>query len=69
VDGKVCVWDCTSKGIVTSPICRLVSNSNYPVYALDYTHSKESLGSSSCLSIAGGSEGGFVGVPLYIYDI
>ncbi|KAL7511238.1 hypothetical protein ACHAXN_008421 [Cyclotella atomus] len=69
VDGEVCVWDSTSKGIVTSPICRLVSNSNYPVYALDYTHSKESLGSSSCLSVAGGSEGGFVGVPLYIYDI
>lgn len=69
VDGKVCVWDSTSKGMVTSSMCRLVSNPNYPVYALDYTRSKESSDSRSCLAIAGGSEGGFVGVPLHMYDI
>lgn len=68
VDGKVCVWDSCSQGMVTSPICTLVSKSSYPIYALDCIRSKEISGSEKCLAIAGGSEGGFVGVPVYLYD-
>ncbi|KAL3778814.1 hypothetical protein HJC23_009847 [Cyclotella cryptica] len=75
VDGKVCVWDSYSVGLVTSPLCTLISHSAYPIYALDFTQTRSHHAESSpdlqrgCLAIGGGSDGGFLGVPAYLYDI
>jgi len=75
VDGKVCLWDSYSVGEVLSPLCTLISHSNYPIYALDITNegsnSKSGAGEMQKLHIAvgGGADGGFLGVPAYLYDI
>mmetsp|Transcript_11025 Transcript_11025/g.23915 ORF Transcript_11025/g.23915 Transcript_11025/m.23915 type:complete len:508 (+) Transcript_11025:152-1675(+) len=75
VDGKVCVWDSYSVGEVLNPLCTLVSHSNYPIYALDATDcgpsSKAQASDKQKIRIAlgGGSDGGFLGVPAYIYDV
>ena len=68
VDGKVCVWDSSSRGLVKSPVCTLISHPSYPVYALDCTKKKFTF-DHGCIAIGGGSDGGFLGVPLYLYDI
>jgi len=75
VDGKVCVWDSYSVDEVLNPLCTLVSHSNYPIYALDATDcgtsSKAQASDKQKIRIAlgGGSDGGFLGVPAYIYDV
>ena len=75
VDGKVCVWDSFSVGEVLSPLCTLISHSDYPIYALDVTdkgeNSKAQAGEMQKVHIAvgGGSEGGFLGLPAYLYDV
>ena len=75
VDGKVCVWDSYSVGEVTFPLCILTSYSSYPIYALDITNIKATSKNEphklqkSCIAVGGGSDGGFLGVPAYIYDI
>lgn len=75
VDGKVCLWDSYSVGEVLSPMCTLISHSNYPIYALDITE----YGSNSIpqadenqrvhVAVGGGADGGFLGVPAYLYGI
>mmetsp|Transcript_23668 Transcript_23668/g.42338 ORF Transcript_23668/g.42338 Transcript_23668/m.42338 type:complete len:401 (-) Transcript_23668:142-1344(-) len=76
VDGKVCVWDSFSVGEVLSPLCTLISHSDYPIYALDIVtdngeNSKAQAGEMQKVHIAvgGGSEGGFLGLPAYLYDV
>lgn len=75
VDGKVCLYDSFSVGDVFSPICTLVSHPDYPIYTLDITcegaNQKALSGQKSKLHIAigGGTEGGFLGVPVYLYAI
>ncbi len=78
VDGKVCVWDSYSVGGVTNPLCTLISHSNYPIYALDFvekaSNAKEHADGmirtvKSHIAIGGGSDGGFLGVPAYLYDV
>mmetsp|Transcript_14180 Transcript_14180/g.25635 ORF Transcript_14180/g.25635 Transcript_14180/m.25635 type:complete len:80 (-) Transcript_14180:143-382(-) len=75
VDGKVCVWDSYSVGEVLNPLCTLVSHSNYPIYALDVTDGGTSSKAQAsdtrkcCIALGGGSDGGFLGVPAYIYDV
>ena len=75
VDGKVCMWDSYSVGEVYSPMCTLISHSNYPIYALDMTGVENSTSKESGenqqqhLAVAGGADGGFLGVPVYLYDI
>ena len=65
VDGKVCVWDSFSIGTVTSPICTLISHlKKYPIYALDITK-----GETQIAIAGGGDDGGFFGMPAYVYDI
>jgi WD40 repeat protein len=64
VDGEVCVWDSYSIGTVTSPLCTLISHlKNYPIYALDVTD-----GETHIAIAGGGDDGGFFGIPIYIYD-
>ncbi len=76
VDGKVCLWDSYSTGKVHSPLCTLISQPNYPVYALDLSVGGTSVKDSAeqgrhilHMAIAGGADGGFCGVPVYLYDI
>jgi WD40 repeat protein len=65
VDGKVCVWDSYSIGTVTTPMCTLISHlENYPIYALDITD-----GETHIAIAGGGDDGGFFGIPIYIYDL
>lgn len=65
VDGKVCVWDSFSIGTVTSPLCTLISHlKEYPIYALDVTRGERQIAIAG-----GGDDGGFFGMPVYLYDI
>ena len=74
IDGKVCLWDSFSVGEVFVPLCTLISHPNYPIYALDIygrMDAKLQAGDKPKVHIAigGGAEGGFLGVPAYIYDV
>lgn len=76
VDGKVCLWDSFSIGKVRSPLCTLISQPNYPIYTLDLTKERKKRGDSVehgryvvHMAIGGGADGGFCGVPVYLYDI
>ena len=82
VDGKVCVWDSYSVEDVHSPLFTMISHTNYPIYSLDVSEngspnrtgtSEEQAdgGANNKLHIAlgGGADGGFLGVPVYLYDV
>jgi WD40 repeat protein len=60
VDGSLCLWDSHSQGNVQSPMAILRQDENYPIYAVEVYK-------DSCIAVGGGSEGGFIGVPLYMY--
>jgi len=77
VDGKICVWDSYSQGQIGTPISVLVSKGDYPIYAVDVFENHSRNGSSasadtkplkSIIGAAGGTEGGFIGLPIYLYD-
>ena len=65
IEGKVSVWDSYSVGEVMSPICTLISHTDYPIFALDVTQT----GAKQSIAVGGGKEGGFLGVAAYLYDI
>lgn len=65
IEGEVSVWDSYSVGEVMSPICTLISHTDYPIFALDVTQN----GTNQSIAVGGGKEGGFLGVAAYIYDI
>lgn len=73
VDGKLCLWDSYSQGQIGAPICVLVSNDTYPIYAVgvyecDQSKDHKSGGApKSAIGIAGGAEGGIIGVPVSLY--
>ena len=74
MDGRLCVWDAMLLGNVPSPIAVLKHDEKYPIFAVQVTSKQNDhdLQSSSPTRIAvggGPSEGGFIGVPLYLYDI
>ena len=60
VDGNLSLWDSYAPGNIYSPMAILRSDSEYPIYAVDL--------SDHCIAVGGGSDGGFVGIPLYLYD-
>ena len=64
IEGKVSLWDSYSIGEVMSPICTLVSKTDYPIFALDVTQN----GARQSIAVGGGREGGFLGVAAYLYD-
>jgi hypothetical protein len=75
VDGKLCLWDSLSQGQIGAPICVLVSNDSYPIYAVDVFEqvvSQEKVPDGkavkSTIGVAGGNEGGFIGVPVSLYN-
>ena len=75
VDGKLCVWDSKSEGEIAEPLSVLVSKPDYPIYAVDVAScnsGKDNGKKSNPLSriaVGGGKEGGFIGIPLLIYDV
>ena len=73
VDGRVCVWDSFSIGEVTSPLCTLLSRKDYPIYTLDIHEEGAAAavqaGDRACIAVGGGAEGGFLGVPAYLYGV
>jgi WD40 repeat protein len=61
VDGTLCLWDSHSTGNVNAPIAVLKTDPDYPIYAVEL--------SNDTIAVGGGTVGGFVGVPLYLYTI
>lgn len=61
IDGSLCVWDSHSQGNVQSPMAILRQDDNYPIYAVEVYKNR-------CIAVGGGSEGGFIGIPLYLYS-
>eukprot|EP00980_Cylindrotheca_fusiformis_P025141 scaffold13192_cov51-Cylindrotheca_fusiformis.AAC.1 len=63
VDGSLCLWDSQSQGNVQAPMAILKQqDDNYPIYAVEVYK-------NSCMIVAGGgSEGGFIGIPVYLYS-
>ena len=68
VDGKVCVWDRSSEGEIHEPITTLLAKADYPIYACDITETTEDE-LVSRIAIGGGNDGGFLGVPAFLYDV
>ena len=60
VDGSLCLWDSYSQGNINAPLAVLKHDSDYPIYAVEV--------SKSCVAVGGGSEGGFLGIPLFLYS-
>ena len=70
VDGRLCLWDSYSQGNVGSPIGVLRDQGDYPVYAVAIgTKGSSSTVTETYIAVGGGSEGGFIGVPLYLYKV
>jgi len=70
VDGKLCLWDSHSRGEVHKPLDVLLTKKNYPFYGVEvkeYTNVPES--PIARIAVVGGTDGGFIGVPVYLYDI
>jgi WD40 repeat protein len=61
VDGSLCLWDAYSNGNVHAPIAVLKSDSEYPLYAVEI--------SKDTIAVGGGTDGGFIGVPFYLYSM
>ncbi|KAG7341967.1 serine/threonine protein kinase containing WD-40 repeat domain [Nitzschia inconspicua] len=62
VDGALCLWSSHSKGNVHAPMAILKQDPGYPIYAVDISERNVAIG-------GGGSDGGFIGIPLYVADL
>jgi len=75
IDGRLCLWDSRSQGNIGAPLNTLVAkNDDYPIYAIDMFHGGNNNDNNnnkevSRMAVGGGREGGFLGIPLYLYDI
>jgi len=45
----------------------LLHKPDYPIYAVDVFTSKN--GGNSTIALGGGREGGFLGIPVHLYDV
>jgi WD40 repeat protein len=60
VDGRLCVWDSkTKEEEIEAPLSVILHKPDYPIYAVAHRQNR--------IAIGGGSEGGFVGVPVFLY--
>ena len=63
------VWDSYAEGQIVAPLAKLLkSNNDYPIYSVDILEQKDSEQKKNSIAIGGGKEGGFLGIPLYMYD-
>jgi WD40 repeat protein len=68
VDGRVCLWDSRSADEIQAPVAVLLHKEDYPIYAVNLYHTQEN--NSAYLAVGGGgSQGGFLGVPVYLYNV
>mmetsp|Transcript_22349 Transcript_22349/g.33453 ORF Transcript_22349/g.33453 Transcript_22349/m.33453 type:complete len:1059 (+) Transcript_22349:74-3250(+) len=69
VDGSLCLWDSYADGQIGAPLAVLLSNSSYPIYAVDVLESSRTRSNiSNCIAVGGGREAGFLGMPLSLYN-
>ena len=70
VDGRLCLWDSLSHGQIHAPISTLVSRQDYPIYSVDISSPADKSAILSRLAVGGGgADAGFMGMPLYLYDV
>lgn len=75
MDGRLCLWDSRSQGNIRAPISTLISREDFPIYAVDIgtpSNQQDGCGEGSMVSrvaVGGGRDGGFLGVPVYLYDV
>ena len=63
VDGKMCMWYAQSQGNIYDPVAILRDDAGYPIYSAAVSPGERNL------VVGGGSDGGFIGVPLHFYGI
>lgn len=61
VDGRLCLWDAQSQDELDGPLAILLDKPDYPIYAVGLGHESVVVG-------GGGNDGGFIGIPVYVYD-
>lgn len=78
VDGRLCLWDAKASGdVLHGPLAILREDESYPLYAVQVSapiitddDDSNSRTKRSFIAVAGGgNEGGFLGIPVYVYDI
>lgn len=75
VDGRLCLWDSHSHGQIHQPLSTLVAKSGeYPIFAVDIMTCKDDEGEGDSkrtarIACGGGTDGGFLGVPFYLFDV
>jgi WD40 repeat protein len=79
-DGRLCLWDSWSEGKINAPLSTLVARSDYPIFGMDSLlvagkdghpdqkgdPSKQLTARIAC---GVGGEGGFIGVPVFLYEV
>ena len=63
VDGRICMWYSQAQGNIYDPVAVLRNDSGYPIYAVDTSPAEQSV------VVGGGSDGGFIGVPVHFYEV
>lgn len=61
-DGRLCLWDAKANTEVHEPLRVLLYKPDYPIYAVNVRPER-------MVVAGGGSESGFIGIPMYIYDL
>jgi WD40 repeat protein len=78
-DGKLCLWDSQAEGEIYAPISILLNQPDYPIYSvsidrreahdLDIQQSATIDKHCTVALTGGGTQGGFIGIPVYLYDV
>jgi len=63
VDGKLCMWYSKARGNIYDPVAILKDDASYPIFDVELSPCEDHA------VVGGGSEGGFIGVPLHFYSI
>jgi len=72
VDGRLCLWDSSSQGNISQPIRTLLSQDDYPVYAVDVATVPTAAAQPDIMwrvAVGGGRDGNFLGIPVFLHDV
>jgi hypothetical protein len=65
---RLCLWDSRSVDEIQAPLAVLVHKGGSPIYAVNVYHAQQD--NSTRLTVGGGgTHGGFVGLPVYLYNV
>jgi len=67
VDGRIVLWDGRARNEVYAPLSVLLYKADYPIYTVCWRRPSRKDGQVIAVG-GGGTDGGFVGIPLYLYD-